>query len=211
MDYKSLHLKWIKQTPSFSPKFAQQFTEPYYDIIVELYKKSFVTNDVARQFFATDMQWHNQSNQQLLSLTKEVTKSNPMSPLFVTIGFNHQTWNIPSCVKVIENIIKFDWIASIYAVFEYHRENGLHPHVHMIIILATPLSKSKVLEKLWAAGGIKKVCLTKSFIDYKLAEEYHYKYIKGEKKESKMPFVEQDKIWRNKNKINDFFCKNYNL
>ena len=81
----------------------------------------------------------------------------------------------------------------------------------MIIILRTPFSKSKVLEKLWAAGGIKKVCLTKSFIDYKIAEEYHYKYIKGEKKESKMPFVEQDKIWRNKNKINDFFCKNYNL
>jgi len=208
MDYKSLHLAWIKKTPSFSPKFAQDYTESYYDIIVQLYKQRFVTNEVAQQFFAADMQWFNTCNQQLNSLSKQVTKSNPMSPIFVTIGFNHQTWNVSSCVKVIETIVKFDWINTIHAVFEYHRANGLHPHVHMLITLNQPLAKSKVLEKIWATAGIKKIVLSKSFIDYKVAEEYHKKYIMGEKQESKMSFVEKDKEWRKKNNIKEYYSKN---
>jgi len=218
-DYKALHLKWLHQTPSFSPKFAYQFTENYYDIMVESYspRRSWITNDIARQLFAADMRWHSSSATHIKALQKEAYNIVPMSPLFVTIGFNHQTWTIPSCVKVIEHILEFDWIDSIYCVFEYHRENGVHPHAHMIIIPAEVLSKSKVLEKLWAAAGIKKVVLNNNgkkcstFIDYKIAEEYHFKYIKGEKKESKMPFVEQDIKWRKENNINDFFSKNYNL
>jgi len=217
MDYKSLHLKWLNKTPSFVPKFANQFSEPYYEIISELYRRPFITNDIARQFFAADMRWHSASDAHILQLQKINSKGTPMSPLFITIGFNHQTWNIPGCVKVIQNIIQFEWIASIYAVFEYHRQNGVHPHAHMIIIPAISLSKSKVLEKLWAAGGIKKVVLNNNynqcstFVDYKIAEDYHYKYIKGEKQESKMPFVLKDIQWRKENNIDDFFSKNYNL
>lgn len=211
MDYKSLHLAFIKKTPSFSPKYAQDYTEPYYDIMVQLYKQKFITNEIAQRMMLSDMQWYNTCNLQLQKLTRSVTKANPMQPLFVTIGFNHQTWSIPSCVKVIQTIIKFDWISSVCAVFEYHRENGLHPHCHMLIHLSEPLAKCKVLEKIWAAAGIKKVVLQKSFIDYKIAEEYHYKYILGEKKELKMPFVEKDIQWRKQNNINDYFCKNYNI
>lgn len=214
MDYKSLHLAWIKRTTSFTPKFAQDYTEPYYDIMVQLYKKPVITNEIAQQFMTADMQWFNNCNLQLQKLTKSVTKANPNQPIFVTIGFNHQTWSIPSCVKVIQTIVGYDWIESITAVFEYHRENGLHPHCHMLIHLSEPLAKCKVLEKIWAAAGIKKIVLANNgkkcstFVDYKIVEEYHYKYIKGEKQESKMPFVYKDRQWRKDNNIPDEFTKN---
>lgn len=207
MDYKSLHLAFLKSNSQFTPKYSYDYTEPYFNIISELYRNPRVTNNHAQMFFETDMQWQKTCQSSVKSLTRELHKNNPNAPVFVTIGFNHQTWNIPSCVKVIETIVARPWIKTIRAVFEIHRDNGLHPHVHMLIEPLEPLTKSKMLEKIWAIAGIKEVCLKKSFIDYKVAADYHHKYILLEKKEDKMQYVAKDIEWRKKNHIKEFWEK----
>lgn len=207
MDYKSLHLAFLKSNPQFCPKFSQDYSEPYFNIMSELYRNRHVTNSHAQTFFESDMQWQKACSDAIKSRIKEAHKSDPTAPVFVTIGFNHQTWNIASCVKVIETIVKRDYIKTIHAVFEYHRENGLHPHVHMLITPSEPLTKSKLIEKIWATAGIKNVCLKKSFIDYKLAADYHHKYINLDKQDSKTQYVAKDIEWRLQNGIPEFWKK----
>jgi len=207
-DYKSLHLSWLKTNPQFVPKNHHDFSgEPYYEIMLQIYKHQACNQECARRFFAADMKWKIVREGEIARMTKDAHKNDPLAPIFVTIGFNHQTWDIPSCVKVIENITTLGWIGSIHAVFELHRTNGLHPHVHMLITPNEPLTKSKIIEKIWAAKGLKKVCLKKSFIDYKIAADYHHKYINLEKTEDKMQYVLQDIEWRSKNGIPENFKK----
>ena len=145
---------------------------------------------------------YKKSNNLLFQLEKELSAT---TSHFVTIGFNHQTWNIPQCVGVIETIMSCDWITSGRAVFELHRSNGLHPHCHFLIDSVLP--KSKILEKIWAIKNIKKVVLNKSFIDYKIKNQSHDNYIHGNKVEEKMQYVELDRIWRDKNNIKQFWEK----
>lgn len=63
------------------------------------------------------------------------------------------------------------------------------------------------MEKIWAAKGIKKVCLKKSFIDYKIAADYHSDYVNGIKVKEKMKYVEKDIHWRLINNIPEVFEK----
>ena len=210
MDYKNLHLDWISKNPKFQPKGLN--FDDYRLVMSTLYLKNNVTQDHARMFFESDRRKMLSSQIQIADLFREdvkYLKSNANADkLFITIGFNHQTWDVPSCVKVIETIIGFDWIKTAEARFELFRENGRHPHVHFLIQTVYPIPKSKVLEKIWATRGIKKVCLKKSFIDFKIAADYHSDYIKLLKKDSKMQYVEQDIAWRDENKIPQVFEKN---
>jgi len=73
---------------------------------------------------------------------------------FVTIGFNHQTWNIPHCVAAIQKVLSSKWLKDGEAVFELHRANGEHPHAHFSLILENPLPKSKVVEKIFKLAGM---------------------------------------------------------
>lgn len=208
MDYKSLHLTWLSSHRNFVPKNHHLYNGlPYHEIMEYIYRRPDCSQDCAKNFFDADLEWNKQSVTQIAEVTKALYKNDPRAPVFFTIGFNHQTWDIPSCVKVIQKICSFDWIQSIRAVFELHRDNGLHPHCHMLIVPSVPLTKSKMIEKVWAAAGIKKVCLKKSFLDYKVASDYHHKYILGEKQENKMKYVEQDIAWREKNGIPQYFEK----
>lgn len=207
MDFKSLHLDWILRNPKFQP--AGLCFDDYHLVMATLYLKPNVTQEIAKLFFESDRRKLLNSSRQLELLAREDVKylSQNVTKLFITIGFNHQTWNVPSCVKVIETIIAFDWIKSCTAKFEYFRENGEHPHCHFLIELSYSISKSKVLEKIWAAKGIKKVCLKKSFIDYKIAADYHSDYVNGIKVKEKMKYVEKDIHWRLINNIPEVFEK----
>lgn len=208
MDYKSLHLTFLARNRNFIPKEHYLYSAlPYTDIMEQIYRRKDCSQAMAKIFYESDLEWNRQSVIDITESIKVIHKPDKLSPVFVTIGFNHQTWSIPGCVKVIQKICSFDWILSIRAVFELHRDNGLHPHVHMLITPNVPLPKSKMIEKIWATAGIKKVCLKKSFIDYKVAAEYHHKYILGDKQESKMKYVLEDIKWRDQNAIPQFFEK----
>jgi hypothetical protein len=208
-DYKSLHLSWISNHPNFLPQGQNVTTRGvlYSETMQHLYLEPLVTNYMAYCFFENDKQW-------LLDLVRH---SNPITDVnnelgwFITVGFNHQTWNVKNCVKVIEKILELGWISTCTGRFELHRENGLHPHVHFYLFTHDKMYKSKILEKIWAVRGIKGVCLSKSFIDVKQAQPHHAKYIDLDKVQSKMRFVDLDKIWRAENNIPEKFEKLLNL
>lgn len=141
-------------------------------------------------------------------LRKSLLPSEPeKNKWFITVGFNHQTWDVPSCVSVIRKICENKIFKDIRGVFELFRENGEHPHCHFLVELTDTLPKSKIIEKLWATKGIKKVVLSKTYIDVKKAEDYHQNYILGIKKKEKMECIEKDKIFRKKNNIPEFFSQ----
>lgn len=201
-DWKSCHLSWIKDHKDFVPKHHIGFTESYYDIMEEIYNHPACSQSYAENCYYRDECWMKEKNEMKMLILKRV---NAKTSHFVTIGFNHQTWSIDKCVKVIETIMSFDWIEKGKAVFELHRANGQHPHCHFLIDSILP--KSKILEKLWATKGIKKIVLNKSFIDYKSENHNHRNYINGQKTEDKMEYVRMDEKWREANNIPQFFEK----
>jgi len=207
MDYKALHLIWITKHPNFLPQGDHY--DDYHLVMDTLYKKPNLTQELAKMFFESDRKCLLKYDQAISELNKQDLKEVNSKPnkLFITIGFNHQTWTIKDCVKVIENIIAFDWVKTAKAKFELYRANGEHPHCHFLIETTHQIPKSKVLEKLWATKGIKKVCLKKSFIDYKIAAEYHEDYIDGIKSVEKTLLVQKDVEWRYDNNIKQVFEK----
>jgi len=209
MDYKSIHLAWIKNTRNFVPKYATDYTEPYYDVIRQMYSHNGATQEFAKVMYHSDIRWWEEClavQQQEIKAVKKDIKQEP-KVYFVTIGFNHQTWSIEKCTKAISKILEFDWIIKAKANFELFRENGEHPHCHFYISTFEP--KSKVLEKLFRPNYIQQIVLKKSFIDLKVAEDYHYKYIMLDKVVDKMGCVEKDIQWRIENDIPDYE-KNWN-
>lgn len=206
-DYKNAHLAWISQNPKFSPKEADVFTDPsitYYDIMRQIYSLPACPQSYAETCFLQDKLWCISKFEISKSLDKRIAKMRPLpsEKWFVTLGFNHATWNIKDCMKCINKILDMEWIVSAKANFELHRENGEHPHVH--ILMKTKEPKSRILDKCFRPLYTKKVVLKKNFIDVKPALECHYKYINLIKAEEKMKLVEADIIWRRKNNIPDF-------
>jgi len=201
------HLAWITKVSShydFGGMGGYRGVA-YHDCMLNLYSTQPAINADAQRWFNIDTVEY-EKVQETVRLTvlrakKMALATQEIEPLFITIGFNHQTWSVNKCLKVIKTVTELGWVKSCRAVFELHRDNGLHPHCHFYIVPSVRYSKSKVLEKLWATAGIKGVVLQKSFIDYKLAGDHHLNYIMLRKTCDKMPFVELDNKWRSDNKI----------
>jgi len=212
-----LHLEWIKKHPSFVPDIPlrAQF-KTYYDDMQDFWTWNSkicpgAVPMMANRWLLDDIRLMDTYEARLRAKKVELGISDRKLEFFCTIGFNHQTYTIAKCVDVINKILSFDWVLKCRAVFEYYRENGEHPHVHFLI--TTTLTKSKVIEKIWATGGIKQIVLANrgikpsTFIDVKPAERAHHKYIMLDKQEKKMSYVAKDIIWRRENSIPEFFEK----
>lgn len=209
-DYVAGHLQWIKNNPKFVPKESADFTGdiPYYEIMhggLYSIKLNFPgIQAIAKKLWIADKAWQKASYALTTAIDKEVNKMVPTANglWFITIGFNHQTWSVKECVKVIQKILGFDWIIKAKANFELHRENGEHPHCHFLI--ETNEVKSRILDKLFRPQYVKNVVLDRKFIDVKPGMDYHYKYINFEKVEEKSEHVEKDREWRIREGIPDF-------
>jgi len=204
-----LHLEWIKKHPLFVP-YGSVHEKTYFEDMMVVYKSLalFQPNSVeflADDFFKVDLKQFESYEERLATKKIQYDIAVKHIDYFCTIGFNHQTWSVDKCVTVINTILSFPWVEKCRAVFEYHRENGEHPHCHLLI--TCQIQKSKVVEKLWATKGIKKVCLKKTFIDVKPAIPAHYKYILLDKQESKLNYVKLDRSWRLFNQIPEYFEK----
>lgn len=205
IDYRNAHLAWLKSTRDFEPKYPADYkSASYLEVMENLYSNPELTQNMAHAMYISDRKWYIDSKRISKQIEKEVLKSigEQSQMWFVTIGFNHQTWTISKCVKVIEKIMQMDWVNACKANFELYRENGEHPHCHFYIKSSLP--KSKILEKMYRPKYVKELVLSKNFIDVKPAEIVHSNYIKLIKQEKKMPYVEKDIVWRQKNNIPDF-------
>lgn len=207
-DWVSAHLAWINRTPSFVPKNAADFNgNSYFSVMSELYKvqsKFPGLQKYAKMTYEEDVLWSDECikiHECVLKSKYDLKKTEPFK-YFMTIGFNHQTWTIPKCVKAINNIIDLEWVIRVKANFELYRENGEHPHCHFYF--TSFRTKKDILERLSRPKYITDVVLSKNFIDIKPAALYHLDYIMLDKTSSKLSYVAKDKEWREKNDIADF-------
>lgn len=199
-DWKSVHLAWINKTKTFLPKYSYDYTVPYLEIMKQVYSNPCATQAYARACYNEDRKWWDNVNKLMYQKENEGT-------WFVTIGFSHQTWTIPKCLKLINRILNFQWVKYGEAVFELHRENGLHPHVHMII--KTDYKKGKIIESIWGPKDkphvyIRDLVPNRASVAVMPAVDYHIdNYMNGKKADKKMDCVHLDRKWRLDNNIPD--------
>lgn len=137
---------------------------------------------------------------------------------FITIGFNEQTITIPKMIKISEKVSELKYFTECEYVLEKHRENGIHHHTHFLVKLDKKYHRSKLVGWIYQLKGLKDICLVKNHIDIKSPLfpsidkpcppfQVCYNYIRGIKREEKIPFVEMDDTWRNENKIEKLYKK----
>jgi len=215
-DYKSAHIAWAIKHPDFVGESVIYCgkRDSYEDVLRALYSplsKVGPTQAQAKSFYNVDLRSYEKQLEVMKHMYALVKTVPTESTWFITLNFNHQTWSISSCLKILESILKFDWVIACRAVFELHRKNGEHPHIHMLLKYSPEKpkenNKSKLLEKLWAVKDIKKVILNKNFIDVDPGFDYHIQYINGDKIEEKMKGVALDREWRFANGIPHLFEK----
>lgn len=90
-------------------------------------------------------------------------------------------------------------------VLEFNTDAGYHPHFHMYI--HTNISRSKLIEKVFAVKDLKKYCSQKHFIDGKEALPYHLDYVKGIKTDTKEEYILADRELRDKHNIPHLYVK----
>lgn len=134
----------------------------------------------------------------------------------ITVGWNEQTITPTKMLSVSQNILNLKYFKTAFMVLEKHRENGIHHHTHYLVEFVEKYPVSKVLGWIYQTRGVKQMCLNKNFIDYlgpqngkKPYQTYadYFKYINGDKQESKLKYCEDDKIWRKANGILDLYSK----
>lgn len=212
MEVAQAHLQWIKNHPNYIPPEGNVIDNtttgggrviPHYESMSAFYQGHPKACTIAEQWFRSDVRHHNlivlKTHQYEASFLKDAPRC-----YFVTIGFIDSA-DIETLHKIVQTIITFDWVVKFLGVLEFNTEKGLHPHVH--IYLHCNLPKSKVIEKLYATKGLKKVCTAKNFIDCDHGLPCHKDYVLGIKQDSKEEFVKADRALRKCYNIPDLFEK----
>lgn len=209
-DYVSAHLSWLKSHPTFQthlydnipPYSSYEQMKMWYDDIQRV--RPDLLQSLARSNLEKDLKSFmgiNDLVEQMKSEIKAAVKTRRM--YFVTIGFNHQDFDLEKAKALVDHINNLPWIKAFKANFEYHRTNGIHPHIHYLL-LVDDLAKSKVVEYLWSVRGIKKLVVNKQSIDVRIPNSSTLNYIQLIKAPEKMECVEKDKVWRKENQIPDY-------
>jgi len=135
---------------------------------------------------------------------------------FITVGWNEQIVTPKTMLAASQNILNLKYFSTAIMVLEKHRENGIHHHTHFLVEFTEKFHVSKLLGWIFQTRGVKAICLKQNFIDYlgpqngkKPYQTYqvYHDYIHGKKKEAKLKYVEDDKIWRAENNIKDIYIK----
>lgn len=141
---------------------------------------------------------------------------------FITVGFDDEKiaiapdkflrWLPQVSYKIANKNYESNNIRSCEYVFERHRVSGIHHHVHFLFTFHNKIAPSKMVDKIW--GLVQDFCSSKNFVDYIGPQkavcapyEYYYGYIRGQKREEKLPCVVLDIAWRNNNKLLHLYTK----
>jgi len=209
-DYKNAHLAWLNETKNFMPKYPADYELPYIKVMAYLYHSKDFPQSMAKIMYDADQAWYYQSKEIAKEVRKEILKTTLVSSdyYFVSIGFNHMTWNAKDCIKAIQKILAQNWIIQGKAQFEYYREGGTHPHCHFFI--ETKDKKNEIIRQIFKGGYMKKLIIGKNSIDVKEGTDYRNEYINLFKKEDKIELIKKDIIWRQENNV-PIFEKNWTL
>jgi len=196
-DYIAAHLQWIEQHPSFGnhPNCS------YRDIMGECYTNRPDIQETAYLFLKSDIRELEQTQQIFNVLKNPLLSQRPFA--FITVGYKDDM--TPRLMKSLgDKIASMKYWSSCKYVHEKFRESGIHYHTHFLVELVDPLKKSKIVQ--FVHQIVKKYVLCKNFVDVKTEKDNRdikefQKYIIGDKRESKLPFVEKDRVWRSENNL----------
>lgn len=210
-DYISAHLDFVSKHKTFQPRGILLSDCTYLQMLTEQYKiESFSDtpldvirerkNKLAYECYRLDIVWQDASR--VIGDSLRTTNSSDIVISFITIGFNHQTFNPRLGYEFVKTVLGLSIILDgSFGVMEIHRENGLHPHVHFKIYHNKKSTKGTLIQTIFRAKGARSLLLGRNFIDVKSFHDNHDNYLNGDKTETKMKYVEQDIVWRNKNGI----------
>lgn len=136
---------------------------------------------------------------------------------FITLNFDDSSSpTIKQIVTAATKVLEKSYFINVLMVIEKHRQDGIHLHAHLLIKFDKLISPTRVIDGVFALKAVQAVCREKNFIDYlgpQKKGKYHapysvyYDYVRGIKKPEKMPFVEQDRKWRDENNIPHLYEK----
>lgn len=140
---------------------------------------------------------------------------------FITVGFNPEVVTVEKMVNACKKVREMNQWIYCDNVLEKHRIDGEHHHAHFLVKVIDPkiYFASKLAEIVFKKIYSRKdpdLVRNKSKVDVKgpckkkemhAKFEVYYNYVRGKKKEEKIPYVEKDAIWRKENGIDDLYEK----
>lgn len=184
--------------------FGPQDTS-YYDIMDYIIHQPMATDAVVQRMWDRDKEYIQKIT--IASNSHQVISNSHKYFITITCAPDAKPVDLLKLVFFLRD--KCKWVKSMRAVIENHRENGIILHTHMILEVDEAIKYgSSVKDKLYGLKMCKKLITGSNYIDYLgYRPEQHDKYIIGDKRESKMQFVEKDRVWRKENNIPDLIEK----
>lgn len=207
-----LHLEWIRRNPTFVPDIPiRDGYRSYYDDMLNFWTWNSQISpgavpSMANRWLLDDMRLLQTYESRLREKKKELKLATQVKMWFITLNFNHQTWSIPKCLKLLSRVMAYDWVISCNAVFEINRQSGRHPHIHLLVKSEFP-TKGPMIDKIWRSDLCQELILKRTFIQVDPGVPEHEDYVRGIKTQSKMSCVIADRLWRSENNIPDLFTK----
>lgn len=214
VNYKELHLQWIKKHKSFKPKggiecdpkTGRPFWNSYYEQMEEMYKH-YIYPKTAFICLRDDIK-HFTIDQDIDEKVNMVLGLIPTEKYFVTFNFNDNNFDLTKILPALEKLKSKTYIHKMDAVFEYHGSKHNHPHIHMILEVSGPDRTEGRFKKLIRRTQLYNILSADNYLDFKrYSPERHEDYLEGGKKESKLKLLEQDKIWREQLNLQHSYSK----
>jgi len=212
-DWKSEHLQWLEETPHFVPyggdsysgsgvTYAQTLSSLYY----AYHEVEPCSQEIAKILYEGDKKHYDTMHRRVREVKSECTL-NKNFRVFCTINCVNSWTNYDAMIKLVRHIYKAKWCCEGSAVLEFHRDGGIHPHIHIDVecFRGTKMNvPSDVGDRIWKilkGKPYEGMVLAYNFISHKYSNPNTDKYVNGDKQKSKLPLVQKDIEFRNLHQI----------
>lgn len=216
IDYKNLHLDWIKKHKNFKPKGGLALTlnssqpayKSYYDQMEDMYNNVYKLHKTAYLLLRDDIK-HFTVRDDIDEKVNMVLGLTPTEKYFMTFNFHDNNFDLSKIMPAFEKLKSKTYIQKMDAVFEYHGSKENHPHIHMVVEVRGPDRTFGRFKKVMKQTQLYKLLKADNFFDYKIyVAERHEDYIDGNKRAEKEALVAKDKIWRTSLGLEHIYLKN---
>lgn len=214
VDYKRLHLDWIKANPRFKPKVSM--LDRYTTYLEQMEAMYYSTDAVLKHNFTAylylrdDYKWKTSGAKDVndrvaVMFGGKIEQKEPT--FFVTFNFDNSKWNAIKALSACNKLLEKTWITSAYGVFEYHGNTQNHPHLMMKLVVNKYGKLGKLKDKLKETSLCTQLMNGINFLDIKIYQPYHDDYMQLDKALEKNQQIENDKVWRLEQGLPEFIEK----
>lgn len=210
LNYKQIHLNWIKANPRFLPKLGlldKTLYKSYYEEMLHRYNMSIRFNETAFMFLRDDYEFSKVKtniNSEVACMFGDVPE-NKNPTFFVTFNWSEGNFNKVKIFDGLQKLFRKSWVDNARGVFEFYGLKSNHPHFMCLIQVNKHKTIGRFRDKIFQSAIAQ--TLGKNFIDIKVAQSYHQDYLDLDKSPEKQECLEKDKIWRIDNGILSIYSK----